>query len=261
MDALGITACLVDEFWGLETWGPGYTLPNGTFRPTRPTVELAAALHPGRMAYVARVERLDPEAHALIRIAGDDPNARAVRMIPAVVEAEVEAFASGGYNSVFEEAQSSGMPVFLFIAGHVELLPQYLERFADVKFVVDHCGMPMEAGIAGDPALHPGPNVPYFDEVLKLAQHPNVYLKWSHAQGMFGALDYPSPALIPHLRRAIDSFGAERIMWASDYGGNQTGETWSQLLHYLLDAQGVTDDEKSWLFGKTARAVLDWPAD
>ena len=39
MDALNIQACLVDEFWGLETWGPGYALPNGTFRPTRPTVE------------------------------------------------------------------------------------------------------------------------------------------------------------------------------------------------------------------------------
>ena len=24
MDALGIQACLVDEFWGLETWGPAH---------------------------------------------------------------------------------------------------------------------------------------------------------------------------------------------------------------------------------------------
>ena len=46
---------------------------------------------------------------------------------------------------------------------------------------------------------------------------------------MFGELEYPSPGLIPHLRRAIDAFGVERIMWASDHGGNQTGETWEQL--------------------------------
>jgi L-fuconolactonase len=260
MDTLGIQACLVDEFWGLETWGPGYTLPNGTFRPTRPTVELAAALHPDRFAYVARVERADPEVLSLIRIASDDPHARAVRMIPAVTAAETKAFAAGGYNDIFAVADDVGLPVFVFIAGHVELMPAYLERFRDVNFIVDHCGMPMEAGVsmldADTPdgvAAHPGPNVPYFDEVLKLADHANVFLKWSHAQGMFGELEYPSPGLIPHLRRAIDAFGVDRIMWASDNGGNQTGETWAQLLHYLLDSDGVTQEEKAWLFGKTVR--------
>lgn len=267
MDALGIRACLVDEFWGLETWGPGYTLANGTFRPTRPTVELAAMLHPERFAYVTRVERNDPEVLSLIRIARDDPNARAIRMIPAVDPAETAAFAEGGYDHVFAAADLVGLPVFLFIAGHVELMPRYLERYRDVTFIIDHCGMPMEAGISlpdsGQPegrSSHPGPNVPYFDEVLKLADHPNALLKWSHAQGMFGELEYPSPGLIPHLRRAIDAFGAERVMWASDYGGNQTGETWSQLLHYLIDSDGLTEDEKTWLFGRTVRAALNWPA-
>jgi len=260
MDRLGIQTCLVDEFWGLETWGPGYTLPNGTFRPTRPTVELAAAQHPDRFGYVARVERTDPEVQALIRIAADDPNARAVRMIPAVTAVECEAFANGDYAETFQTCLDVGMPVFLFIAGHVELMPAYLKQFPDLQFIVDHCGMPMEAGVAdieGAP-LHPGPQVTYFDEVLKLAAHPNVALKWSHAQGMFGELDYPSPGLIPYLRRAIDAFGADRIMWASDRGGNQTGETWDQLLHYLLDSDGITDVEKTWIFGKTIRSVLDW---
>jgi L-fuconolactonase len=256
MDALGIHACLVDEFWGLETWGPGYTLPNGTFRPTRPTVELAAALYPERFAYVARVERSDPEVLSLIRVAGDDPNARAARLIPAVTATETSAFADGGYDEIFAAANDVGLPVFLFIAGHVELMPRYLKKFRDVTFIVDHCGMPMEAGIgmpdadrADAGSDHPGPDVPYFDEVLK----------WSHAQGMFGELEYPSPGLIPHLRRAIDVFGVDRIMWASDYGGNQTGETWSQLLHYLLDAGDLTQDEKVWLFGRTVRTALNWP--
>ncbi len=259
MDALGIRACLVDEFWGLDTWGPGYTLPNGTFRPTRPTVELAAALHPERIAYVARVEREDPEVASLIRIAADDPGARAVRMIPAVTKKETDAFAAGDYRDVFATAASANLPVFLFIAGHVELLPRYLKSFSEVTFIVDHCGMPMEAGIGAPASEHPGPNVPYFDEVLKLADYPNVRLKWSHAQGMFGELEYPSPGLLPHLRRAIDAFGADRIMWASDYGGNQTGETWSQLLHYLLDCDGISSAEKAWLFGDTLRAAIGWP--
>ena len=120
----------------------------------------------------------------------------------------------------------------------------------------------MEAGVVeveGAPP-HPGPQVEYFDEVLKLATYPNVALKWSHAQGMFGELEYPSPGLIPHLRRAIDAFGADRIMWASDRGGNQTGESWEQLLHYLYDSDGISEDEKAWIFGKSARKALNWPA-
>jgi L-fuconolactonase len=264
MDRLGIQACLVDEFWGLETWGPGYTLPNGTFRPTRPTIELAAAQHPDRFGYVARVERTDPEVLPLIRIAADDPNARAVRLIPAVTAVECDAFAAGDYAPIFQTCLEAGMPVFLFIAGHVELMPAYLEQFPALQFVVDHCGMPMEQGVGmldedtpeGDAPA--GPDIAYFDEVLKLAAYPNVALKWSHAQGMFGELDYPSPGLIPYLRQAIDAFGAGRIMWASDRGGNQTGETWDQLLHYLLDSDGLSDEEKTWIFGKTIRTVLNW---
>ena len=265
MDALGIQACLVDEFWGLETWGPGYTLPNGVFRPTRPTIELAAVQHPERFGYVARVERLDPEVLGLIRIAADDPNARAARLVPAVTAAECQAFENGDYAEIFQTCLDAGMPVFLYIAGHVELMPQYLEQFPTLQFIVDHCGMPMEEGIGmldeetpDGGAAHKGADVSYFDEVLKLAAYPNVALKWSHAQGMFGELKYPSPGLIPYLRRAIDAFGVERIMWASDRGGNQTGETWEQLLHYLLDSEGVTDEEKVWLFGKSARTVLSW---
>ncbi|MEE8306612.1 MAG: amidohydrolase family protein [Gammaproteobacteria bacterium] len=237
MDRLGIQACLVDEFWGLETWGPGYTLPNGTFRPTRPTVELAAALHPDRFGYVARVDRTDPEVLGLIRIAADDPNARAARLIPAVTAVECEAFAKGDYAPIFQTCLDVRMPVFLFIAGHVELMPRYLEQFPDLQFIVDHCGMPMEQWIAmldedtPEGEAPAGPDVGYFIEVLKLATYPNVALKWSHAQGMFGELEYPSPGLLPYLRRAIDAFGVDRIMWASDRGGNQTGETWEQLLH------------------------------
>jgi predicted TIM-barrel fold metal-dependent hydrolase len=200
----------------------------------------------------------------LIRIAADDPNARAVRLIPAVTAVECEAFAKGDYAPIFQTCLDVRMPVFLFIAGHVELMPRYLEQFPDLQFIVDHCGMPMEQGIAmldedtPEGEAPAGPDVGYFDEVLKLATYPNVALKWSHAQGMFGELEYPSPGLLPYLRRAIDVFGVDRIMWASDRGGNQTGETWEQLLHYLLDSEGITDDEKTWVFGKTIRTVLSW---
>jgi predicted TIM-barrel fold metal-dependent hydrolase len=141
-------------------------------------------------------------------------------------------------------------------------MPRYLEKFPRLCFIVDHCGMPMEENVsfldAGTPERPHDVNPAYFDEVLKLAEYPNAALKWSHAQGMFGIRDYPSPGLRPYLRRAIDAFGADRVMWASDYGGNQTGETWGELLHYIRDNPELTDEEKSWVMGGTVRALLGW---
>lgn len=268
MDALGIAAVLADEFWGLDNWGPGYTLPNGVLRVTTPTVELASAHHPERFSYVKRVDRKDPEVESLIRMVADAPYARAIRILPSLTAEELNAFADGAYERIFKTASSVGLPVFAYIAGHVELMPRYLEQFPNVQFIVDHCGMPMEAGISfldaetPEGALgksgHAGPDVAYFDEVLKLASYPNVALKWSHAQGMFGVFDYPFKGLIPYLRRALDAFGCQRIMWASDNGGNQTGESWAELLFYLRDCADITGSEKEWLLGKTVRTLLRW---
>jgi predicted TIM-barrel fold metal-dependent hydrolase len=267
MDALGINAVLADEFWGLDSWGPGYTLPNGVLRVTSPTVELAAAQHPDRFAYVLRVDRADPEAESLIRSIKDAPGARALRILPALTAVELEAFKGGGYDYMFALAEQLGLPVFAYIAGHVELMPPHLEKFPELQFIVDHCGMPIEQGISfldeatpGDSTEHAGPDVAYFDEVLKLAAFPNVALKWSHAQGMFGIRDYPFAGLRPYLRRAIAAFGVERVMWASDNGGNQTGESWAELLFYLRDCPELSDYEKEWLLGRTVRQILGWPA-
>ena len=268
MDALGISAVLADEFWGLDNWGPGVTLANNVLRVTTPTVELATAQHPDRFSYVRRVERNDPEADSLIRMTADAPGARAIRILPSLTAEELSAFELGDYDQIFTTAHSVNLPVFVYIAGHVELMPRYLKKYPHLTFIVDHCGMPMEAGIsfldaetpeqAAGASAHPGPDIRYFDQVLALAEYPNVALKWSHAQGMFGSRHYPFPELIPILRRAVDAFGAERIMWASDMGGNQTGETWAELLFYLRDCAGFTDTEKQWLLGKTVRTLLNW---
>jgi predicted TIM-barrel fold metal-dependent hydrolase len=267
MDALGIDAVLADEFWGLKSWGPGYWLSNGAYRVTSPTAELASWLHPDRFSYVLRVDRRDPEVESLIRMAKDAPRARAVRMLPALTAVELEAFATGGYDRVFAVAQEAGIPVFVFIAGHVELMARYLEAFPRLQFIVDHCGMPLEANIGfldeptPEQAAHcevAGPDIAYFDEVLKLATHSNVALKWTHAQGMFGVRDYPFAGLWAHLRRAVSAFGAERILWASDSGGNNTGETWAELLFCMRDCPELTAHEKEWILGRSLRTILDW---
>lgn len=267
MDALGISSVLIDEFWG--TWHdtdpthiyPGYQLPNGAWRTSFPTAEMASYMHPDRFAYLVRIDRHDPELVPLMRVLASSPHMLGFRLQPAWTVAEAAAFSAGAYDNLLAVAAELGKPVFLFVPGYAELLPPRLRKFPKLSFVIDHCGM----GFPGIPRDRPGGEAErtlspgYFDEVLKLSAFPNAALKWSHAQNRFGALDFPYEGLRPFLRRAITAFGADRILWASDHSV-QPAHRWTDLLHCLRDDPGLSDEEKSWVLGGAARKILRWPA-
>jgi predicted TIM-barrel fold metal-dependent hydrolase len=78
---------------------------------------------------------------------------------------------------------------------------------------------------------------------------------------IFGRGEYPFAHLAEPLRRAIDAFGAERVMWSGDSTVITTGESWAENLFYLRDsALGLSLDEQAWVLGRTVRTVLQWPA-
>jgi predicted TIM-barrel fold metal-dependent hydrolase len=267
MDAVGITSVLIDEYWGGWTAEnpphiqPGFKLPNGAWRAQTPTSEEAANLHPDRFAYLVRVDREDPDLACVMRLAGSAPHARAVRIQPAWTVDEARAFGEGAYDELFALAQRYALPVFMFIPGYVELTPRYLAKHPELTLIVDHCGMGFPQAARERPAAERERvlSAAYFDEVLRLADYPNACLKWAHAQERFGAHDYPYEPLRPLLRRALDAFGADRVMWASD-STTVPGHSWSDLLHAVRDDPGLSADEKAGVLGRTARRVLDWPA-
>lgn len=267
MDALGIQSVLIDEFWGSFPTthpthiAPGFLLPNGAWRALCPTAEEASLLHPDRFSCLLRIDPKDTDLEGVMRAAASTPFVRAFRIQPVWTLEEVETFTRGSFDGVFELAQDLSLPVCVFIPGYAERLTPYLERFPGVEFVIDHCGM-------GFPGIPQGRSAPEearaldpanLDEVLKLARFANVSMKWSHAQSHFDVPVFPYEGLRPLLRKAIEAFGADRLMWASDKTV-MFGHTWSDLLHGLRDDPELSADEKAWLLGKTARKVLDWPA-
>jgi predicted TIM-barrel fold metal-dependent hydrolase len=100
------------------------------------------------------------------------------------------------------------------------------------------------------------------ERVCELAQYPNIALKWCHAPGLLSEQEYPYPDLMPRLRRAIDAFGVERVMWASDYtvARDQNGNSWAQCLYYVLSSEALSETEKEWLLGRSLRRALNWSA-
>lgn len=265
MDALGIRSLLIDEFWGEFSQGhpshlqPGYALPNGSWRTAWPTATEAQLLYPDRFAYLVRIDPLDPDLEHVMRSAASSSGTKAFRLQPVWTIAEAEAFAAGSHDRVLEIAQDIGLPICFFVPGYAEVMGRYLAKFPQLTFVIDHCGMGFPTIPIGRPdadaarTLQPS----YFSEVLKLADYPNVVLKWGHAPDRFGVADYPYAPLFPYLRQAISAFGADRILWASDHSV-LPHRTWVDSLMYIRESSELSHKEKQWILGATARRVFRW---
>lgn len=264
MDALGIRGVVVDEYW-LRSFNnePHHVLPNGAFRPLAPTAEIAALLHPERFTYLLRVHRQDPEYASVIRQVRDAPGGRALRIDPGMSPATAKEFATGGYDHVLAAAADAGLPLFVFASDQPQAFARAAEAFPSLKLIVDHCGVfsnSMRGSFAQLPPRSEAEQLALFDEVLALAEYPNVALKWGHASGNFDKPVWPGEALWPILRHAISRLGADRIMWASDFSVNQRGESWADLLYGVKGDPGLSRDEREWVLGGTVRKWLDWPA-
>jgi L-fuconolactonase len=272
MNALGIKSVMIDEWWLGTPGHPFYAVGNGAIRTTSPTAELASWTYPGRFSYLVRVDYRDPELRSVARFARDATHARALRVSPGMNRSEIAALADGGYESVFAAASEVGLPVFVMIAGNAPLLERYLKKYPDLKVILCHCGTPpseqMRAAIIQMEALPDSkeywdqvgkqPIDLAFEKVLRMADWPNVALKWAHAPGMFNQTGYPNEGTRPYLRKALAAFGADRIMWASDTSANMTGETWAELLFSIRNNTDLSAEECEFILGKTARTWLNW---
>lgn len=248
MDALGIRSTLIDEYWALDAGGTptnAFSLANGARRRVHPGAEMASFQHPDRFAYLVKLTRDDPMVEALFELAAQHPHVRAVR-VDVRAESEVMALEQGAYSGFFKAAQRSGLPLFVLLpTDRAPSLRASLEAFSDLRFVLDHCGMP------SSPQR-------FATDVLPLAGLPNLHLKWCHAPAKLSATSYPFADSIQYLQRAIDAYGVERILWASDFTAIRTGTTWAESLFYLRHAAALADSDREWILGRSARSLLAW---
>ncbi len=248
MDALGIQSVLIDELWAINDKMQGMpcvSFPDGSHRPLSPYAQAAAFKHPERFSYLQRVERRDPQLAAHMAVLASSPGCRAIRLV-LLHPAERQVFTSGGYHELLSLAQSHGLPVCVLVSDAGLVLREIAPQYPDLQFVLDHCGWPK--------------NPQHWEGVLQLAQQPNVGLKWSHAQKPFCRGDQPQEALQHAFLRAIDAFGVDRILWASDVTHEESGASWSQLLAFVRDNPALAQSDKAWLLGRTARKLFRWDA-
>ncbi len=201
--------------------------------------------------YLVPVALDNSELDYLIGNVKKTPGRLALRVVPWIADG-FEQFGQGAEEPVFAAAQKYGVPVFVLVPGRTHLLEPYLKKFPGVQVIIDHCGVNISF------ANKPTDPFEGFEQVFKMAQYPNVALKWAHAPSL-SSLPYSYPDLIPVLVKVVEAFGPERVMWASDHSHNKKFYSWAESLFYIRDTKELSESDKIWLLGKTARTLLKWP--
>ena len=267
MDAVGIDGLVVSEFWGFDGQRR-QELPNGVFRSLYPFSELAGTREPRRFIYHTVVSIDDPELDEQIGKIRQQPGGAALRIVPIPDTGATDRLAKGEFEPFFAAAERHQVPVFCWLPGRSQLIVPYLKKFPKLQFILDHCGVgqapyrlgPTAPTLVSSVVPTRAERVKQFDAVADLAQYPNLALKWCHAPNLFSEQAFPYRDALPILRQAIDAFGVDRVMWASDYTQARTemGITWAQALYYILESDELSETEKEWLLGGSLRKALRW---
>lgn len=121
-------------------------------------------------------------------------------------------------------------------------------RYPETTVVIDHFA---RVGITGriDPAE--------LDQLCALARHKRVYVKTSAFYAL-GGKQAPYTDLAPMIRRVLEAFGPERLMWASDCPFQvQGGHTYADSIALVRDRLDfLSDADRQWMLRKTAEKVF-----
>ena len=141
------------------------------------------------------------------------------------------------------------LSVCLIVLGRATELPALepiVDRFPDVKVVLDHLGGPP----VGEEPTHP-----LLGNVLRMARYPNVYVKVSN-MNRISKVPYPHRDTHDMVRRIYDAFGPERLMWGTDFPHVLTAGGYVHALELVRDELDfLTNEDKDWLFNRTVRKV------
>ena len=131
-------------------------------------------------------------------------------------------------------------------AANLPHLEPIIGRFPEVPVVLDHIG--------GAPTDEEAP-FPLLSHMLDLARFPKVYVKFT-PQAHKSGLPFPHADTFPSFRRIYDAFGPQRLMWGTNFPGVMKGVGYGPALEMFRDhVDFLTDDDKAWLFHRTALQV------
>lgn len=156
----------------------------------------------------------------------------------------------------------AGPDLFAWLAAEGLILWAYLHPADHPKLVEVLESQPELAVVLNHLALRPADEVavppPSWPAVAELARFPNVHVMFS-GQYAFSRVAHPHADLIEYARMVYATYGAPRMLWASDYPWPAQDPGYGRLLE-LVDHTfpALSADERADILGGTCARLFAW---
>lgn len=162
---------------------------------------------------------------------------------------------------VLQALDELGGIVWLYVpADELELLEMVLDRLPGLHVVLNHLGWPLpdefQIDALGRPEIKGSIPPPTLETVCALSRHTNVHVMLS-GQYAFSREDFPFLDLGDVVRTIHEAYGADRMLWASDYPWIKPVPGYGPQLelvdHYLPD---LAPEERAAIMGDSAARLF-----
>ncbi|WIA22167.1 hypothetical protein OEZ85_004501 [Tetradesmus obliquus] len=160
--------------------------------------------------------------------------------------------------AMYKKAGELGLPVghmpFKGLLLHIDEIEHLLQQYPATKAIIDHMGFCKCDNLQSEE----------WQRLLGLAKYPQVYVKASAFFRVSAQQQYPYADTCAGLKALVDAFGAQRVMWGSDFPWITSVEGFGyvkgwQLLDDVEAATGeqlLTQEQRQWVFGGTIASLF-----
>jgi L-fuconolactonase len=127
---------------------------------------------------------------------------------------------------------------------HLKYVKILLENCPEIKFVIDHFAKPPIAS---------GEIAEWSNDIKEVAKFPNVYCKLSGLVTEANHQNWTKEDLQPYINVAMEAFGANRLMYGSDYPVCLLAASYQKVLEtYRSFLADLTEDEQNQILFQNA---------
>ena len=116
-------------------------------------------------------------------------------------------------------------------------LREMIQQYPHVRMAIGHFGMVTTPG---------------WQEQIRLARYPNVFVESGGITWLFNSEFYPYPSAVRAILEARDICGMEKLMWGSDYPRTMTAITYRMSWDFVDKSPLLTPEEKQLFFHRNS---------
>jgi predicted TIM-barrel fold metal-dependent hydrolase len=196
-----------------------------------------------------RFDPTQPDVAGRLRSFAADPSVVAVRLF--WYSGDDGWLSDGSLDGLLAAAEQLDVPVCVYAPRNVVALPDVASRFPGLRVIVDHLGANLFSPV--------GHRFDDWDVITGLAKFDNVYLKVSALPEATGE-HYPFPAAQERVREVYERFGADRLMWGSNYPLTARVCTYAEAVDLIRAECGFLNvEDRAKVLGSTASTVFGLP--